>query len=60
MKVLNAKSKARESTKPKFQNIFMLVSWFGVFDSQILLFLSFKVFKAKKAAPVASAAFLHS
>ena len=37
----------------------MLVAAFGVFDLQISLFLSFKVFKAKKAALVAGVAFLH-
>ena len=38
----------------------MLVALFGVFDLQISLFLSFKIFKAKKAALVAENAKLHS
>ena len=37
----------------------MLVASFGVFDLQISLFLSFKIFKAKKAVLVAGVAFLH-
>ena len=37
----------------------MLVASFGVFDLQISLFLSFKIFKAEKAALAAGVAFLH-
>ena len=37
----------------------MLVASFGVFDLQISLFLSFKIFKAKKATLVAENANLH-
>ena len=37
----------------------MLVASFGLFDLQISLFLSFKIFKAKKAALVAGVAFLY-
>ena len=37
----------------------MLVASFGVFNLQISLFLSFKIFKAKKVALVAGVAFLH-
>ena len=54
MKVVRAKSKAR-----KLNNFFTSLGSFGVFYSQISLFLSFKAIKAKKAALVAGNANLH-
>ena len=59
MKVVKAKSKARESSIPKLNNFFTSLGSFGVFYSQISLFLSFKAIKAKKAALVAGNANLH-
>ena len=50
-KVVKAKSKARESSKLNIY--FISLSSFGVFYSQISIFLSFKAIKAKKAAVVA-------
>ena len=58
-KVVKAKSKARESSITKLNNFFTSLGSFGVFYSQISLFLSFKAIKAKKAALVAGNANLH-
>ena len=59
MKVVKAKSKARESSKSKLNIFFISLSSFGVFYSQISVFLSFKAIKAKKAALVTGNAKLH-
>ena len=59
MKVMKAKSKARGWPKTKFQNFFTFLGSLGVFYCMISIFLSFEVIKAKKAALVAGAAFLH-
>ena len=59
MKVVKAKSKARESSISKLNNFFTSFGSFGAFYSQISLFLSFKAIKAKKAALVAGNANLH-
>ena len=56
---MKAKSKARESSILKLNNFFTSLGSFGVFYSQISLFLSFKAIKAKKAALVAGNANLH-
>ena len=47
-------TKARGSTIPKFYNFFTSMGLFGVINSQISLFLSFKAKKVKKATLVAT------
>ena len=59
MKVVKAKSKARESSLSKLNIFFLSLGSFGAFYSQISLFLSFKAIKAKKAALVGGNANLH-
>ena len=46
-------TKARGSTILKFYNFFMSMGLFGVINSYVSLFLSFKTKKVKKAALVA-------
>ena len=46
-------TKVGESTLLKFDNFFISTGPFGVLYQQILMFLSFKAIKAKKAALVA-------
>ena len=58
-KVVKSKPKASGSSIPKLNNFFTSLGSFGVFYSQISLFLSFKAIKAKKAALVAGNANLH-
>ena len=58
-KVVKSKPKASGSSIPKFNNFFSSLGSFGVFYSQISLFLSFKATKAKKAALVAGNTNLH-
>ena len=58
-KVVKSKPKASGSSIPKLNNFFTSLGSFGVFYSQISLFLSFKAIKAKKAALVAGNAKLH-
>ena len=58
-KVVKSKPKASGSSIPKLNNFFTSLGSFGVFCSQISLFLSFKAIKAKKAALVAGNANLH-
>ena len=58
MKIVKAKSKAREWPKTKFQFFFTFLGSLGVFYCMISMFLSFEVIKAKKATLVAGAAFL--
>ena len=59
MKVMKAKSKAKGWPKHNFKFFFTFLGSLGVFYCMISIFLSFKVIKAKKAALVAGAAFLH-
>ena len=47
------KTKARESTLPKFYHVSISTGPLGIPYSQIWLFLNFKAIKAKKAAVVA-------
>ena len=56
---MKAKSKARQSLKSKLNIFFISLSSFGVFYTQISIFLIFKAIKAKKAALVAGNANLH-
>ena len=56
---MKAKTKGRESSVPKLNIFFTSLGSFGVFYSQISVFLSFKAIKAKKAALVAGNAKLH-
>ena len=58
-KVVKSKPKASGSSIPKLNNFFTSLGSFGVFCSQISLFLSFKAIKAKKAALLAGNANLH-
>ena len=53
-------TKARGSTIPKFYNLFMSMGLFGVINSHVSLFLSFKAKKVKKAALVATNAKLQN
>ena len=46
-------TKARGSTIPKYYNFFTSMGLFGVINSHVSLFLSFKPKKVKKAALVA-------
>ena len=46
-------TKARASTIPKFYNFFTSMELFGVINSHVSLFLSFKAEKVKEAALVA-------
>ena len=57
--VVKFKRKASGSSIPKLINFFTSLRSFGVFYSQISLFLSLKAIKAKKAALVAGKANLH-
>ena len=56
---MKAKTKGRESSVPKLNIFFTSLGSFGVFYSQISVFLSFKAIKAKKAALVAGNTKLH-
>ena len=52
-------TKARGWPKSKFKLVFRFLGSLGVFYCMISIILSFEVIKAKKAALVAGAAFLH-
>ena len=58
-KVVKSKPKASGSSIPKWNNFLTSLGSFGVFYSQISLFLSFKAVKAKKATLVTGNANLH-
>ena len=58
-KVVKSKPKASGSSIPILNNFFTSLGSFGVIYSQISLFLSFKVIKAKKDALFVGAAFFH-